>query len=65
MAIDVFTGKAARYAKYRWDYAPQAIQTIFEVTGISERSGTTNPSMDRRSAGGPALSPDRRDRSAA
>ena len=38
MTIDVFTGKAARYAKYRWNYAPQAIQTVFNVTGISERS---------------------------
>jgi SAM-dependent methyltransferase len=38
MTVDVFTGKAARYAKYRWDYAPQAIQTLFDVTGLSERS---------------------------
>jgi ubiquinone/menaquinone biosynthesis C-methylase UbiE len=38
MAIDVFTGKAAQYAEYRWNYAPQAIQTIFDVTGISEQS---------------------------
>lgn len=38
MTVDVFTGKAARYAKHRWDYAPQAIQTISDVTGISEQS---------------------------
>jgi len=35
---DVFSSKAARYAKYRWDYAPQAIQTIFDVTRISRES---------------------------
>jgi len=38
MTVDVFTGKAARYAKCRWDYAPQAIQTLFDLTGLSERS---------------------------
>jgi SAM-dependent methyltransferase len=38
MTVDVFTGKAARYAQYRWDYAPQAIQILFDVTGLSERS---------------------------
>jgi SAM-dependent methyltransferase len=38
LTTDVFTGKAAHYAKYRWDYAPEAIQAIFDVTGISEQS---------------------------
>jgi SAM-dependent methyltransferase len=37
-AIDVFTGKAACYARYRWDYAPEAIQTIYDVTGLSAQS---------------------------
>ncbi|MFN2230805.1 MAG: class I SAM-dependent methyltransferase [Anaerolineae bacterium] len=31
----VFSTKAALYARYRWDYAPLAIQTIVEATGIS------------------------------
>jgi SAM-dependent methyltransferase len=35
---DVFTSKAVQYARYRWDYAPQAIQTLFEVTRISSAS---------------------------
>jgi ubiquinone/menaquinone biosynthesis C-methylase UbiE len=30
-----YSTKAEKYAKYRWDYAPQAIQTIFDITGIS------------------------------
>jgi hypothetical protein len=38
LTTDVFAGKAARYTKYRWDYAPEAIQTIFDVTEISEQS---------------------------
>jgi ubiquinone/menaquinone biosynthesis C-methylase UbiE len=38
MTTDVFTCKAACYAKYRWDYALQAIQAILTVTGISEQS---------------------------
>jgi hypothetical protein len=36
--IDVFSSKAAKYARYRWDYAPEAIQTLFEVTQVSRRS---------------------------
>ena len=35
---EVFGNKAALYARYRWDYAPQAIDTIREVTGISRSS---------------------------
>jgi ubiquinone/menaquinone biosynthesis C-methylase UbiE len=35
---DIFTFKAKKYARYRWDYAPQAIQRLFEVTGITNRS---------------------------
>jgi ubiquinone/menaquinone biosynthesis C-methylase UbiE len=29
-----FSAKAKKYAKYRWGYAPQAIQTIVETTGL-------------------------------
>lgn len=34
--IDVFSAKAEKYAKYRWGYAPEAIQTIFDQTGIAK-----------------------------
>ncbi|HSF81707.1 MAG TPA: class I SAM-dependent methyltransferase [Anaerolineales bacterium] len=34
----VFSSKAERYAKYRWRYASQSIQTIFEVTRITKES---------------------------
>jgi ubiquinone/menaquinone biosynthesis C-methylase UbiE len=34
----IFSSKAAMYAKYRWHYAPEAIETILRVTGISNRS---------------------------
>jgi hypothetical protein len=33
-----YSSKAEKYAKYRWGYAAQAIQTIFDVTGISSQS---------------------------
>jgi ubiquinone/menaquinone biosynthesis C-methylase UbiE len=36
--IDVFSAKAATYARYRWDYAAQAIQTILDVTQVSHES---------------------------
>lgn len=36
--IDVFASKAGKYARYRWDYAPQAIQKLWDVTGISGES---------------------------
>jgi len=36
--LDVFSSKAEKYARYRWDYAPQAVQAIFEVTGIASQS---------------------------
>ena len=31
----VFSPKALKYARYRWDYAPQAIQTLLDVTQLS------------------------------
>ena len=37
-SIDVFSAKAEKYAKYRWGYAPEAIQTIFDQTGIAKES---------------------------
>ena len=36
--VDVFSSKAKRYAQYRWDYAPQAVQTLFDRTEVSSRS---------------------------
>lgn len=36
--IDVFSAKAATYARYRWDYAAPAIQTILGVTRVSHES---------------------------
>jgi ubiquinone/menaquinone biosynthesis C-methylase UbiE len=32
--ISRFSSKAERYARYRWGYAPEAIQTIFDITGL-------------------------------
>lgn len=37
-SIDVFSAKAKKYAKYRWSYAPEAIQEILEITGITHES---------------------------
>ena len=34
----VFSSKAEKYARYRWRYAAQAVQTITEVTGINRES---------------------------
>lgn len=33
-----YSGKAANYARYRWDYAPEAIDAIFAVTGLTDCS---------------------------
>jgi len=40
--IDVFSSKAEEYAKYRWDYAPQAVQTLFDVTQVSRQSSVAD-----------------------
>jgi ubiquinone/menaquinone biosynthesis C-methylase UbiE len=32
--MNVYTSKAEKYARYRWDYAPGAIQAIFEISQI-------------------------------
>jgi ubiquinone/menaquinone biosynthesis C-methylase UbiE len=34
----VYSTKAEKYARYRWDYAPRAIETIRELTKISSAS---------------------------
>jgi SAM-dependent methyltransferase len=34
----LFSSKAEKYARFRWDYAPQLIQRIFEVTGLNNQS---------------------------
>jgi SAM-dependent methyltransferase len=33
-----FTSKAERYARYRWGYAPEAIQAIFDITGLTAQA---------------------------
>jgi len=33
-----FSTKAERYARYRWGYAPEAIQAIFDFTGLSDQA---------------------------
>ena len=33
-----YTSKADNYAKYRWDYSPEAINKMVETTGVSEKS---------------------------
>ena len=35
---EVFSSKAEKYARYRWGYAPEAIQTIFDRAGITQES---------------------------
>jgi SAM-dependent methyltransferase len=35
---DIFSAKAEKYARYRWDYAPQMIQRICELTGITSQA---------------------------
>jgi ubiquinone/menaquinone biosynthesis C-methylase UbiE len=34
----VYSRKAEKYAKYRWDYAPQSIEAIFEIAQLSPQS---------------------------
>ncbi len=35
---ELFSSKAEKYARFRWDYAPQLIQRIIEVTGLNSQS---------------------------
>jgi ubiquinone/menaquinone biosynthesis C-methylase UbiE len=34
----VYTSKAEKYARYRWDYAPEAIQVLCEITGANSQT---------------------------
>jgi ubiquinone/menaquinone biosynthesis C-methylase UbiE len=36
--IAIYSAKAAQYARYRWDYSPQAVETIFTKTGLDQSS---------------------------
>ncbi|MFC1974823.1 class I SAM-dependent methyltransferase [Chloroflexota bacterium] len=38
----VYSTKAEKYAKYRWDYAPQAIEIVFDVAQISDESAVAD-----------------------
>lgn len=33
-ATQVFSTKAEKYARYRWDYAPAAVQALLDITGL-------------------------------
>lgn len=33
-ATQVFSTKAEKYARYRWDYAPAALQALFDITSL-------------------------------
>jgi ubiquinone/menaquinone biosynthesis C-methylase UbiE len=35
---NVFSSKAEKYSRYRWDYSPQAIQTIFDRANLTSES---------------------------
>jgi len=39
---ELFSSKAEKYARYRWDYAPPAIQTIFDVTRLTHQSSVAD-----------------------
>jgi SAM-dependent methyltransferase len=39
---DIFSSKAEIYARYRWDYAPEAIQRIFDVAGLNAESSVAD-----------------------
>ncbi|MEW5870500.1 MAG: class I SAM-dependent methyltransferase [Chloroflexota bacterium] len=52
----LFSAKAARYARYRWDYTPAALQAIFETARLSAQSrvadlGAGTGILTRRFAG--------------
>ncbi len=38
----VFSNKAEGYAKYRWDYAPQAVAAIFEIGRLTQQSAVAD-----------------------
>jgi SAM-dependent methyltransferase len=37
-SVSRFTTKAERYARYRWGYAPEAIQAIFDITVLTSQA---------------------------
>jgi len=37
-SVSRFTSKAERYARYRWGYASEAIDTIFDITGLTSEA---------------------------
>ena len=37
-SVSRFTTKAERYARYRWGYAPEATQAIFDITGLTAQA---------------------------
>lgn len=41
-AASLFSSKAEKYHKFRWRYAPQAVQVIFELTGIGRASSVAD-----------------------
>lgn len=36
--VSIYSSKAESYAKYRWDYAPAAIEALFEIAGLGPNS---------------------------
>jgi SAM-dependent methyltransferase len=38
----VYSPKAESYAKYRWDYAPAAVETLFEIAGLGLHSAVAD-----------------------
>jgi SAM-dependent methyltransferase len=37
-----YSSKAEKYARYRWDYAPQAIQAVFDIARITRASSVAD-----------------------
>jgi ubiquinone/menaquinone biosynthesis C-methylase UbiE len=37
-SVNRFSTKAERYARYRWGYAPEAIQAIFDISGLTSQA---------------------------
>jgi len=35
---ELFSSKAQKYSRFRWDYAPKLVQRIFEVTRLNNQS---------------------------
>jgi ubiquinone/menaquinone biosynthesis C-methylase UbiE len=41
-SIHAFSSKAEKYARYRWDYDPQAVQAIFAITQVTVGSSVAD-----------------------